>query len=302
MPGLYETHPRGGGDKDPHTTIDDAPLIRCKSCKTPLRRGRDKIVRERCSTCYERFRRNEIKRGTWESPVPAKRSIAHIRRLHDGGMSYPRMAEASKLGEWYIRNLVYGKQEYVFPSTERIILAIEPERSPGRRVSALGSRRRLRGLHALGYEFGQLAGETGVGVVTVYRITNGKTEHVWRGVHDSVTEAYDRLKNEPGPSDTARRRAQKKGWVSAWAWDDWDLDDPDAQPHTEDAPVVVDEVLLLRIMSGRNFKLPSGSRMAYSRALVARGWTVADVDKVMHFSSRQLRELRQIYNSTQETE
>lgn len=99
------------------------------------------------------------------------------------------------------------------------------------RVDATGTARRLQALVALGYSvnhIGELLDRTPVWVSQLlnhHRVkVNGDTAH-------NIAELYDRLSMTPGPSQQARNRAIRKGWMPPLAWDEGSIDDPLGVPH-----------------------------------------------------------------------
>lgn len=61
-----------------------------------------------------------------------------------------------------------------------------------------------------------------------------------KGVHVDtaarVREIYDQLWDTPGPSEQTRRRAVKWGWRPPMAWDDAEMDVPEARPAPKQLP------------------------------------------------------------------
>lgn len=94
-----------------------------------------------------------------------------------------------------------------------------------RRVDALGTRRRLQALAALGWPFRVVSVELGWEPTMAQKLT--KVDRVWADTAADVRVVYDRLSMTPGPSEQTRRRAARAGWLPPLAWDDDRLDDPD---------------------------------------------------------------------------
>jgi hypothetical protein len=57
-----------------------------------------------------------------------------------------------------------------------------------------------------------------------------KSSRVHRGTAGQVARVYDELAMTPGPSTRARDAAARRGWVPPLAWDDDEIDDPQARP------------------------------------------------------------------------
>ena len=99
------------------------------------------------------------------------------------------------------------------------------------RVDSIGISRRLQALVALGYntvELGRLLDRTPTWVSQL--LHNRKPKCNGDSARD-VIELYKRLSMTPGPSQYARDRAIRRGWMPPLAWDEDTIDDPAAQPN-----------------------------------------------------------------------
>jgi hypothetical protein len=107
-----------------------------------------------------------------------------------------------------------------------------------RRLPALGTRRRLQALCALGWDWYSLANHIGASheVVRTWAMNN---QFVYARTAATVRVLYDELSMKLPPENTtaqrnaasrARGRAKRRGWPPPLAWDDEDLDNPDAVP------------------------------------------------------------------------
>lgn len=97
-------------------------------------------------------------------------------------------------------------------------------------VSALGFKRRVRALMAIGWTQKEIAAELGIaqGNLALKLRTN---ETVRRATHETAVEVYERLCMTVRTSVVAGRTARialKNGWPPPLAWDD--IDDPNEQP------------------------------------------------------------------------
>lgn len=100
------------------------------------------------------------------------------------------------------------------------------------KVPAIGMARRVRALGVMGWPLRLLAQQVGMsagGDMTA--ILNGRRQTITRAMHDRFVTLYDRLETTPGPSDIARRYAERAGWAPPMAWDPETIDDPDAEPN-----------------------------------------------------------------------
>lgn len=100
--------------------------------------------------------------------------------------------------------------------------------APGR-VSTVGVVRRRRALAAMGWGLIDLAPRLGVG--SEFAVNNYlRRERVLRSTFEKWVRVYDDLSMTPGPNELARDLAARKGWPPPLAWDDDEIDNPDAKP------------------------------------------------------------------------
>jgi hypothetical protein len=95
---------------------------------------------------------------------------------------------------------------------------------------ALATTRRLRGLAAIGWPAGHLAGELRVSPVTVRRLTTGQ-DRVTSGIAARIERLYDDLQHSLGPSPKTRIAAADRGYDPPAAWDGDTIADPSARPQ-----------------------------------------------------------------------
>ena len=98
------------------------------------------------------------------------------------------------------------------------------------RVSPLGVIRRYQGLQVLGWRAEDIARQAGYSAPEpLKRLLNNK--YVTPATRDKVKRACDELvRRGRGDSKVTATRAERKGWVSPFAWDD--IDDPNETPST----------------------------------------------------------------------
>ena len=136
-------------------------------------------------------------------------------------------------------------------------------------VSAVGTRRRLQALMAIGWDQHSLAVEVGV--------TNTRISNLVRGINPEVTSqtaarvalVYDRLsmtaRDGTKAARYARTVARRQGWPPPLAWDDIDHD---PEPPAPDVPDIdVDEAVVHRVLAGE--RLPANTA---ERAEIVRRW------------------------------
>jgi hypothetical protein len=102
-------------------------------------------------------------------------------------------------------------------------------------VDALGARRRVQALVAIGYPLADLAGRISVPETMLRNWL--KQPLLPAGVDRLLRALYTRLYLTAGPSENARLSARRRCWAPPLAWD-WDsdtgyegIDDPAARPH-----------------------------------------------------------------------
>lgn len=214
----------------------------------------------RCEDCraahvaQQRERRAERRRDRTPPSrlVPVEVVTEHLRSLRASGLALTRIAEQTGMDQRYLFHLldparaaeVKGRPcTHVTTTTRDRILAVQPARyvhevSGRAHVPSVGTIRRLNALQALGWPSAALAREAGLssGAMTEIRTQ----DRVKVSTAAAVARMYDRLWDRLPPDDTpqarsaitkALRRADAEGWLPPLAWDDHQLDDPDAQPE-----------------------------------------------------------------------
>lgn len=132
------------------------------------------------------------------------------------------------------------------------------------RQNSIGSCRRIRALVALGYTQQILSKESGLDPSWISKLAmNNRRQRVNADTAMRVNELYDRLSMTPGPSEAARNRAHRKGWMPPLAWDDDTIDSPEAQPNPghEEKIGFVEKFLEMR-------------ELDYSDLVIAQRWKI----------------------------
>lgn len=156
----------------------------------------------------------------------------HVRQLVAAGMSRRAVAYGAGVSPQVVYNVLAGAQGRLQAATYARLMAVTAVRvqavaSPAVFVPAVGTRRRIRALLALGWRHADIAahGLPHSGVVLAQA-----GQWVTRATHDRACAAYTALSMTPGPSARTRSRASTLGYPPPAAWDDEDLDDPHAHP------------------------------------------------------------------------
>lgn len=257
--------------------------------------------RRQRKTDWQRRRRLLLAQGRWDptehrSPVPAH---AHLVELTDAyGLSCEALSDLSGIGTRAIFELRDGgSRTWITPSLEQRVLATEfdlDRLADNRRLSAIGTQRRIRALQRLGWSFGTLSGRLGVTVQAVSQIFN--RDHVQVITARRIAHLYDELAMTPGPSVRGARRALRAGFAPPLAWDEGSIDDHRTQPHLEeesgpagtthfraqvDDEDDIDEIAVERALAGDRVRLTHAEAHAAARRGVARGMSDPEIAAVV---------------------
>jgi hypothetical protein len=153
----------------------------------------------------------------------------HVAMLMAAGMSFRAI---SLTAGYTSRNALADSmtRSRVRPATMARILAVNPQRDNRRDayIDATGSRRRLQALAVNGWSTRNLATQLGhKHATTVQDIASGKTPTIRLRSMDAIRDLYERLWDQPGPSQRTAAIAKGKGWLPALAWDDDLIDRPE---------------------------------------------------------------------------
>lgn len=154
----------------------------------------------------------------------------HVVELRATGATLRTIADAAGCSQATIGSIERGAHPLVLASIARRILVVRATDVAPSRVSALGASRRVRALYAAGYPLNVITAELGLARTFISGLANDARERVSYATHRTVVEAYERLSGTPGPSEYSRMWAQRRSWAPPLAWDDVDIDDPNAVP------------------------------------------------------------------------
>lgn len=194
-----------------------------------------KCSRPLCSNVVDSKRRKHgLCRKHWDvAHLPSQRvdagpTRAHVAALRVLRWSYAAIADHSGVARTAVREI--NTVARVQRSTEAAILSIPLVRYAGKNVlvDATGTRRRIEALAYMGHplvsyelRLGRCQGRVGKAVASGW---------VSAFLADAMVRVYRELENTIGPSDIARRRAQRRGFAGPAAWDGRNIDDPTACP------------------------------------------------------------------------
>lgn len=225
----YARHHRAG-TVDTFPTGTATPRPTCSMCPLPADAGRGL-----CDKHYSAHRTRQVAYGRWDTGHrDPQAAIDHIEALCTAGMSMLAISTAATLSQGTVQIIRRGGRDYITADTEAKILAVTaPDRwrgvTGGSTIDQTGTARRLQALAAIGWTGTALAAESGMMQQQISFLTKG-ARPVAASVAERVAGLYDRLSMLPGPSESARKRAEVKGWARPLEWDDETIDDPDGVP------------------------------------------------------------------------
>ena len=162
--------------------------------------------------------------------------------------------------------------------------------SGGRAVPALGAKRRLQALMALGWSSTEIATAANLPDRNhVFRILNGQkgkpTTWLERSTYEWVCDVYERLCMTLPTSPYANRvktQARARGCLPPLVWDD--IDDPDEQPvdgSLSTTEIAADPVVVERILAGEwSLASTPAERAEVCRRWVARGRSTYELTQI----------------------
>lgn len=192
----------------------------------------------RCEACkahqsrHQKRYRLDRARGV-QRLVDAQPLRDHVDALTAAGMSQWDITIAAG---WKSRNALADayRRSRVTPATLARVLGVTspPVTRCNGYVDATGSRRRLQALAVMGYSTRRIAEMLGnLDPQTYQYIQSGRTRTIRRRTAESITELYNRVWDQRGPSKRTSGLALRKGWAPPLAWDDEDIDNPQARPQ-----------------------------------------------------------------------
>lgn len=189
-----------------------------------------------CAKHYRQWRADRVASGTWRPGfVDPRRAAAHVAALQHTGLSLHRIGVLSGVHEDQVRAI--PKRSKIAASAEQRILSVPipagayQVASPGARVPALGTMRRLRGLIAMGHKQRLIAERVGIHETNLAQFVTGRTTSICARNARRIADVFEKMQFEPGDDARSLARAGRRGFVHAWAWDTDTIDDPAAQPQ-----------------------------------------------------------------------
>lgn len=158
--------------------------------------------------------------------VPADEARAHIEALIAAGTDRSAIARAAGVSPMTIHNLVHQQTARIRRPVHEAILATTA--TVPTRVSAVGSMRRLRHLHFMGWTGVRIHAHTGISKSILSAILQGHRATIHRTTAERIQEFYEAHWDVDGGSTRSKGAAERNGWVSALAWGD--IDNPNERP------------------------------------------------------------------------
>lgn len=163
---------------------------------------------------------------------------AHLAQLVAAGWSYRAISEAAGVSATTAHVIARRGQATVRRDVAARILRVRADQVLARRanpagfVPAVGARRRIEALLALGWRHEDITATSGLpGARQSGVVLHQRGDWLAKATHDAILTAYAALSSRQGPSERTRRRALALGYAPPAAWDDdTALDDPDAAP------------------------------------------------------------------------
>lgn len=162
-------------------------------------------------------------------PAPAR---DHIEELLAAGFSLRAIADAARLSPTTLSRIRRQLDKQIKRHVNAAILAVTVEKARDRQgrgfVPAVGYRRRIHALYAIGHTAESIAAASSLDASAIRNALNGPGEWITAEKAEAIGAAYDMLWSLPGPSPQNRGRARNYGWAPPLSWDDDTIDDPEA--------------------------------------------------------------------------
>lgn len=184
---------------------------------------------------YSKRYRLDVSRGIDRSYVAPGPVREHVTALEAAGLTRRSIAVLAGVSPQSVTRLMRGDYDSMQRRVADALLRVRADRvlnrpDPEGFVPALGARRRIRALLAIGWTHETMAAAAGLHAKKTALVLNQAGDLVARVTHDQIDAAYHQLSMTPGPSRLTRLRAARLGYPPPLAWDDETLDDPDGLP------------------------------------------------------------------------
>lgn len=238
----------------PHPRINNGGTTRgLKACKHKKHHEHGDTARYeqdgcRCKRCADAksakdaVARKQKAYGRWTEThglVDAEPIRRHLIALAAVGVGPVQVGRIAGINWQTPERIQLGKQSKVQKRTALAIMAIPASTpaAPLKQVSSVGMVRRIRALCAIGWPLEWQARRMGMTRNQIDHALYGGGTSAWKA--QRVRELYDELRETPpvlstpaekSSSRAVEARARRMGWAPPIAWDDDEIDDPDATP------------------------------------------------------------------------
>jgi hypothetical protein len=201
-----------------------------------VRRDRDESIRrayDRLSSLLGPCRHTASKARTagYAPPWAWEELFNHVHVLIEEGASPAGVAAAAGVSQTVVRAVAEGAGKSVrFRDAAPVLdvdVAVAVTVTPAALFPAVGSRRRVQALMALGWRHIDIEA---LAEVTIRDLPGGRQHLVRQERHQAIRRTYDRLSMRIGPCRHTAARARTAGYAPPLAWDEETVDDPDAVP------------------------------------------------------------------------
>jgi transcriptional regulator with XRE-family HTH domain len=269
----------------------------------------------RCLPCSaanaeaETARERQKAYGRYDRYVDAEPVRTHVLELGRQGMGLKRVAKAAGVSTGTLSKLVFGvyastgtgggrngpgrrvrrPSKRVLRTTAEKLLAVRLDLADGAKITAedaIGVRRRVRALVALGWSQSKLADRLGIQRSNFHLATDARGVTV--ATMRAVEELYDELSMTLPPQDThrdriaasrARNYAKARGWLPPLALDDDLIDRPCEGVLEVEVEDYLDEQAIWRRMHGdRSVRLTKAEKRELVRRAREAGWSYRDLE------------------------
>lgn len=263
-------------------------------------------------------RRDRMSRqGTWERLVDAGPVIAHIAHLREsGGLLLREISDRSNVPLQTVKHLARGSSatgpRRMLPEAARAILAVQPAEGtgiPAGHVSAVGPRRMVRALVAIGHTVAAQSRHSGVAIrelydtVADYRpvakgVPSRGRHYIGAELAERIRRLYDDLCLVDGGSVRAKMQARRRRWAPPLAWDEHAIDDPVGRPDFgRDVVGEADWAAVVRVLSGDVPTLREVDRRAAVAALARQRVPSADIAERLDTTVSAVNKTRERLNA-----
>lgn len=203
----------------------------------------------RCWPCHASYcaysrAKYRIWRETGPLLVDIARVRAHVEKLRALGWSHATICRIADVPNGVVQAISYGDRKAVVRATEKKLMAL-PLMPPTHEqqplfgdVPSVGARRRVEALVCLGWSLNKIAQHAGLCKRTLSEMSR-RRDSCTAATYKAIVATYEALWNTQPPMETksdriaavkARNWAERNRWAPPMAWDDDQIDNPDAVP------------------------------------------------------------------------